>query len=53
MKKLNECPCLTCQRVTAAEDCENKQCRQWANWFLSRWEQIHGYYEKYAQEEKK
>lgn len=53
MKKMKDSPCLTCSRVRSAADCENKQCRQWQIWFLGRWQQINGYYEKYTQEVKK
>lgn len=46
-------PCLTCTRVQDPINCENKQCKVWQKWFLSRWEQIHGYYVNYSQEEKR
>ena len=45
-------PCKNCTRVQNPRDCENKQCRVWQQWFLSHWEDIHGYYQKYQQEEK-
>lgn len=46
-------PCLTCTRVKNPGDCENKNCRIWSVWFLKNWEQIHKFYEKYANEEGK
>ncbi|MBO5050547.1 MAG: hypothetical protein J6C41_09030 [Oscillospiraceae bacterium] len=45
-------PCKNCTRVQNPADCENKQCRVWQQWFLGRWEDIHGYYQKHQQEEK-
>ncbi len=50
MNKNVQSPCLTCTRVKNPGDCENKNCRVWSDWFLSRWSQIHGFYEKYGQE---
>lgn len=44
-------PCKTCTRVSDPADCENKQCKLWSQWFLSRWEQIHGFYQAYGKEE--
>ncbi len=44
-------PCETCNRVRDPKNCENKQCRQWANWYLKRWKDIHGFYEKYKKGE--
>ena len=34
-------PCESCTRVRDRENCENKNCREWRNWFLKRWELIH------------
>ena len=50
MERICESPCLTCKRVDDPSDCENKQCRLWSRWYLSRWRQIHGFYEKYGKE---
>lgn len=33
-------PCLTCTRVKDPQNCENKNCNVWRNWFLMRWEQL-------------
>ena len=33
-------PCLYCTRVEDPDDCENKKCRQWREWFVERWEQL-------------
>ena len=43
-KNMTPSPCLTCTRVADPKDCENKQCKPWSQWFLSRWDLIHGYY---------
>ena len=51
MKNEGKSPCLTCTRVKAPENCENKCCRVWQNWFLARWDRMHGYYEKYIGKE--
>ena len=31
-------PCTTCQRVRDPQNCENKICREWQQWFIDRWE---------------
>ncbi len=36
-------PCLYCARVACPEACENKTCKEWKQWFLSRWALIYGY----------
>ena len=36
-------PCLTCTRVSDPRACENKECRQWRQWFVERWALIHAY----------
>ena len=54
-KQLPPSPCLTCQRVSNPNNCENKQCKPWSKWFLARWDLIHGYYQacqELVQEEK-
>ena len=44
-------PCLTCTRVTHPEDCENKKCNDWRQWFLRRWAQIRMDYSQYFMKE--
>ena len=46
----DQSPCLNCKRVKNPADCENKNCRDWCNWFYHRWALIHGYYIKYGKE---
>ncbi len=36
-------PCLTCKRVRDPENCENKNCKQWQQWFVARWELLRQY----------
>lgn len=36
-------PCALCARVKDPGNCENKNCKIWQKWFLSRWELIRGY----------
>ncbi len=43
-------PCLNCVRVKDPKNCENKQCRQWSNWFVKRWQGIYDFYKKYSKE---
>lgn len=38
-----EKPCKTCTKVADPADCENKRCKLWSQWFLSRWKMIHGF----------
>ena len=41
-KKMRECvvsPCYSCTRVRDPAACENKNCRQWRQWFAESWEQ--------------
>ena len=52
-KQTESSPCLICRRVKHPETCDNKKCPRWEAWFLGRWEQIHGFYEKYAGEAEK
>ena len=33
-----ESPCLTCDRVKKPQDCENKNCRLWRQWFTVNWD---------------
>ncbi len=44
-------PCMNCSRVKDPGNCENKCCRQWSAWFMQRWSQIHGFYQKYGKQE--
>ena len=30
-------PCKGCTRVKDPENCENKRCQAWQEWFLERW----------------
>ena len=34
-------PCRSCSRVRDPENCENKGCKVWREWFMKRWELIH------------
>lgn len=34
-------PCVTCTRVPNPNNCENKLCQPWKQWFLARWAEIH------------
>lgn len=40
-------PCENCTRVAKPEECGNKGCVAWKEWFMNRWEQIHNYGEKH------
>ena len=31
-------PCKTCTFVKDPKNCENKNCREWVQWFIDRWE---------------
>ena len=31
-------PCVGCTRVKDPQTCENKLCKDWQTWFISRWE---------------
>lgn len=37
----NEKPCLTCTKVKDPENCENKSCKEWREWFLKKWGELH------------
>lgn len=41
MSNQKESPCLTCVRVAKPADCENKNCKDWREWWLARWAKIH------------
>ena len=45
--KRQKSPCESCTRVAKPEECGNKGCVAWKEWFLSRWEQIHNYGKKH------
>lgn len=36
-------PCLSCNRVADPFDCDNKNCKLWQKWFLTRWDMIRAY----------
>ena len=39
----NEKPCLNCTKVKEPENCENKKCQEWREWFIKWWEKMrHG-----------
>lgn len=31
-------PCLHCTRVRDTQNCENKNCKPWREWFMAQWE---------------
>lgn len=43
MSKMYACgktsPCAGCTRVPDPEDCENKRCAPWRQWYIERWGQ--------------
>ena len=41
--KNNMSPCVYCTKVTNPENCENKSCIPWREWFLERWELIRAF----------
>ena len=36
-------PCMTCLRVSNPQECENKSCKLWQDWFVARWALLHSY----------
>ena len=50
MEKWKESPCQSCLRVANPEACDNKDCKLWQRWFLSRWEQLRELYGKEGEE---
>lgn len=40
MEDKKQCPCLTCVKVKDPQDCENKSCKDWKEWWLKRWEAL-------------
>ncbi len=40
MEQWKESPCIGCQRVADPGACDNKNCKLWQRWFLTRWEQL-------------
>lgn len=43
-KDLHRKPCDRCTRVGNPENCENKNCVPWRQWFSYRWEQLRQQY---------
>ena len=41
MSNKKESPCLTCTSTKDPEECTNKRCQRWQNWWLARWALIH------------
>lgn len=39
-------PCLHCTRVRDPQNCENKNCRPWREWFFVQWEKTRRLYRK-------
>ena len=39
-------PCLHCTRVRDPQNCENKNCKPWREWFFAQWEQTRKLYRK-------
>lgn len=37
---MNVSPCMRCTRVPSPGDCENKGCRQWQQWYITKWENM-------------
>lgn len=38
-----ECPCPKCTKHRDFINCENKTCKEWKEWFISRWETMRYY----------
>lgn len=34
------CPCNRCVKVADPHQCENKDCRQWRQWFIEKWDAL-------------
>ena len=51
-KQKNQSPCLTCTKVKDHKKCANLHCKEWREWFLSRWDKINGYSEKHLPDHK-
>lgn len=34
------CPCNRCVKVPDPHQCENKDCRQWRQWFIDKWDTL-------------
>jgi len=43
MKSELPLPCRMCTQVIDPSVCENKDCRQWRQWFTKHWDRIHTY----------
>lgn len=39
-QNLNSSPCFSCTSVRDPENCENKNCLRWRNWFIEKWENL-------------
>ena len=39
-------PCQYCTRVRDPQNCENKNCKPWREWFFLQWEQTRKLYRK-------
>lgn len=39
-------PCQHCTRVRDPQNCENKNCKPWREWFFAQWEQTRKLYRK-------
>ena len=39
-------PCQYCTRVKDPQNCENKNCKPWREWFFTQWEQTRKRYRK-------
>ena len=37
----SEKPCLTCKMVKDPDNCENKSCQAWREWFMEKWRELH------------
>lgn len=48
---LKEYPCKNCDRVKNPEDCQNKSCQTWQDWFTYQWSLFNSFYEKYRRQE--
>ena len=42
-KRKKQSPCLSCTRVPNPNECENKLCKPWRQWFMERWAEIHAF----------
>ena len=47
MKNKNGYPCTNCKIGKDPKECTNKNCPDWREWFLQKWEEIHNWWEKH------